>query len=136
VGGVVWLGGLAGGLFVYDQAMWHVEGTLGFLSVSQGGSSATTFQLGASGWYHLARGASSDFSIGGGFGFENQSPPNNMPSTHQFFLEPGAQIRVFLTPNVALSARVGLVLSFGDGPTTIDLTGQTTANFGFTYFFR
>jgi len=136
VGGVVWLGGLAGAQVVYDQAIWHLEGTLGFVNTSQGGSSSTTFNIGASGWYHLARGASSDFSLGGGFGFQDVSPPGNAPSTQQFFIEPGAEVRVFLTPNVALSARVGLMLSFGDGPTTISLNGQTTANFGFTYFFR
>jgi hypothetical protein len=136
VGGVLWLGGLSGAQVVYDQAMWHLEGTLGFINASQGGSSSTTFNIGAAGWYHLARGASSDFSLGGGFGFQNVSPPGNVPSTHQFFVEPGAEVRVFLTPNVALSARVGLMLSFGDGPTTIQLTGQTTTAFGFTYFFR
>jgi hypothetical protein len=143
VGGVVWLGGsavgsLTGAQLVYDQAVWHIEGVLGFENVSPGGGapSRTTFGIGAAGWYHLARGASADFSLGGGFGFVNVSPGGGANSTQQFFVEPGAEVRVFLTPNVSLSARVGLALSFGDGATDINFAGQTTGTFGFTYFFR
>jgi hypothetical protein len=142
VGASVWTSGLTGGQFVYDQTMFHVEGLLGFVhtSAANNGPSASTFEIGASGWYHLARGINSDFSLGGGFGIDYASPAGG-PSATAFVLEPGAEARVFLTPNFALTGRVTVDFRFGDNntPTTIALGGQSTstnAGFGFTYFFR
>jgi hypothetical protein len=140
VGGVVWLSGFSGAQVVYDQAMWHIEGVLAFGSFDNGAADNTTaFNFGAAGWYHLHRGSSSDFSLGGGIGVISTSNPDS--ST--FVFEPGALARIFLTPNVALFARTGIAAVFGDGdPVTgaggerVVLFGQTTSSFGFTYFFR
>ena len=55
---------------VYDQSMFHIEGLLGYRHSSRAnnGGSDSTFQFGVAGWYHLARGANADFSIGGSVG--------------------------------------------------------------------
>jgi hypothetical protein len=143
VGAEAWLSGLSGATVTYDQYVWHIEGVLGFDSHSNGGNNAprtTGVEVGVSGWYHLAHGASSDFSLGGGVGFLDSSTGG--ASAQAVAIEPGAMVRVFLTPNVSLSGRVGLRMVFGDdipGVTNADsvsLLGQTTAGLGFTYFFR
>jgi hypothetical protein len=126
--------------FVYDQSVWHLEGLLTFASNSNpGGADRSTFVgFGAGGWYHFHRGASSDFSLGAALVVGTQSNPGGNSTTVTEF-DPGAQIRVFATPNVAISARVGLAFLFGDtggGGTDIELVGQAQGIFGITYFFR
>jgi hypothetical protein len=139
VGAAVTLSGVPTGLFVYDQAVFHVEGLFAFSSNSNGGADRSTgISFGAGGWYHLHRGDSSDFSVGGALLVDTFSDGGGGSTTVTSF-EPGAQIRAFLTSNVALSARVGLAFQFGDTPgggTDIFLNGQPTALFGVTYFFR
>jgi hypothetical protein len=138
IGAVATLGGLAGGQFVYDQAMFHVEAILEYDHTSRAGMMPSTsdFEFGAGGWYHLFRGVNSDFSLGGVAGIFYTSTGG--VSGTAFTLEPGAQARVFLTPNFALSGRVGFAITFGDNnaDTVISLGGQTEAAFGFTYFIR
>jgi hypothetical protein len=138
-GAVATLGGLAGGQFVYDQSMFHIEGILGFehTSPANNAPSSSDFGFGVGGWYHLFRGVNSDFSLGGVAGLLYHSPAA-APATTSFTLEPGAEARVFLTPNFALEGRVGFAFRFGDNnaDTVISLGGQTTATFGFTYFIR
>jgi hypothetical protein len=134
------LSGVTTGQFVYDQAVWHLEGLLAFASTSNPGGAdrSTAVGFGAGGWYHLHRGAASDFSLGGALIVATQSNPG-MNSTTVTSFEPGAQIRAFITPNVALAARVGLVFEFGDTPgggTDIFLNGRPNGDFGITYFFR
>jgi hypothetical protein len=121
------------GQFVYDQAIWHLEGLFGFNSFEMGMDRTTVFTFGAGGWYHLARGSSSDFSLGGVIAVNTSSGPGDSNSTTAF--EPGALIRAFVTPNVAVFARGGIGFLFGDS-TTIALQGQALAAFGATYFFR
>ena len=94
---------------------------------------ATTFTFGAGGWYHLARGSSSDFSLGGVIAVNTTSGPG--ASNTLTSLEPGALIRAFVTPNVAIFARGGIGFLLSD-TTTIALQGQPHAAFGVTYFFR
>jgi hypothetical protein len=139
VGAVVWLSGLTGAQVVYDQSVFHLEGTLGYLHVSQpnGGPSNSNFAIGASGWYHLARGVNADLSLGGDVGLIYSSPAGGNSST-AFAIIPGIEARVFVTPNVALSGRAGISFQFGDSntPTTITIGGVPTGAFSFTYFFR
>lgn len=126
------------GQFVYDMAVFHIEGLFGFTSAEIPGSGQrqTNLEFGAGGWYHLHRGSASDFSLGALIAINTTSGPG--PSTTITAFEPGATIRAFLTPNVALFARAGLVFLFGDTGTgtNIALGGQPTGSFGFTYFFR
>jgi|HubBroStandDraft_5_1064220.scaffolds.fasta_scaffold47491_2 hypothetical protein len=144
-GAVAWLQGPAGGQgvpagiqVVYDQSMFHIEGVLGYEHISPPGmgASASTFDIGVAAWYHLFRGVNSDFSLGGGAGLiYNSAGPG---STTSFALEPGAEARVFLTPNFALDGRIGFAITFGDNNTntTIGIGGQTSALFGFAYYIR
>jgi hypothetical protein len=142
LGAEAFVSGLAGPEVVYDAGGWHLEGLLGFDRRPAGGPnppSTTTFDFGVSGWYHLHVGASSDFSLGGGFALLTSSTGNAGTATG-FEFEPGAEIRAFVTPNVAVSAKLGIVLAFGDRvgvfQQQIGLDGQLVAGFGLTYFFR
>jgi hypothetical protein len=142
VGAAAFLTGIAGPEVVYDQPKFHVEGLLGFQSVKPGGGAnpptLTTVQFGVRGWYHLHRGVSSDFSIGGGVGLVTFS--GGGASDTATSIEPGFQARVFLTPNFGLHATGGLSFAFGDntGPVNkgVGLSSQFTGSFGFAYFFR
>jgi hypothetical protein len=125
------------GQFVYDTSMFHIEGLFGFFSQETGaGDRVSDFVFGAGGWYHFHKGASSDFSLGGVIAIDTTSGPGASVTTTAF--EPGAQVRAFVTSNVAFHARVGLAFLFGDtgSGTNIGLGGQPTGAAGFTYFFR
>jgi hypothetical protein len=151
LGGTVFVSGLAGPEVVYDFGSWHLNGLVAFRSepANGAGDRATRFAFGVGGWYHLHLGESSDFSVGGNFGLETFSPagPGNNSSTG-FEFEPGAQVRAFITPNVALHGGLAVVLAFGDqvggqGPfpggaldKQIALDAGFTGDFGFTYYFR
>lgn len=139
VGAVEWLSGVTGAEFVYDMPAFHIEANLGYDHISHANNTAESlFQLGVSGWYHLAKGNMADFSIGGGAAIIYTSPPGAGTSSTAFALEPGAEARVFLSPNFALSARTGIFIKFGDNntDTTFSIAGQVVTGFGFTYFFR
>jgi len=133
-------GFLPAGQFVYDMALFHVEGLFGFFSQEvpgpNGQTRATDFVFGAGGWYHLHRGSSSDFSLGALIAINTTSGPGASTTITAF--EPGAQVRAFVTPNVAIFARAGIAFLFGDtgNGTEIALGGQPTGAFGFSYFFR
>jgi hypothetical protein len=139
VGALVWLtSGASDAEFVYDASMFHIEVGLGYNHDSYNDNTSDgQFRFGAGGWYHLARGSMADFSLGGAVRMIYDSPRAGNSST-TFGLEPGAEARVFFSPNFALSARVGLLIAFGDNgsPTTFGIGGQTAAALGFTYFFR
>jgi hypothetical protein len=148
VGAAAFVSGLAGPQVVYDFGAFHAEGLFGFDHRNGGGNPAittNTFDLGLSGWYHLHVGDSSDFSAGGGLGFLVSSPSMGN-STNVIVLEPGVQMRAFVTQNVAIHARLGLSLIFGDrnvgfpGAQNISesfgIGGQLLSAFGFTYYFR
>ena len=143
VGATVFVSGLAGPEVVYDFGLWHLAGMIAFDHEPANGNnnapSSTAFDFGVGGWYHLHLGESSDFSLGGTFGLLTYSPPVGNSGT-AFEFEPGAQMRVFLTPNVALHAGVAFVLAFGDYVGVLhkqfSFGGQVAENFGFTYFFR
>jgi len=77
------LSGVTAGQFVYDQAMWHIEGLLEFASTSNmgGADRSTEVGFGAGGWYHLHRGSASDFSVGGALVVRTQSGPNGNSTT-------------------------------------------------------
>ena len=116
VGASAFVGGLVGPSVVYDLPRFHLEGVLGFSRVDNGGAgdtSNTRFQFGARGWYHLHQGVNSDFSIGGGFGVRTINNGNGASNTATL-LEPGAQARVFLTPNFTFNGTLGFVFALGD----------------------
>jgi len=105
---------MAGPQAVYDAGPWHAELMLGFEHHALTPmNSLNTFDIGLGGWWHLHAGDRSDFSVGGNLGFMVASPSNGA-SGNAVVLEPGIQVRVFVTDNVAFSARVGLPIVFGD----------------------
>jgi hypothetical protein len=128
------------GLFVYDTAMFHIEGLFGFTSqpAAPGADRVSVWEFGAGGWYHFHKGTNSDFSLGGVIAINYTSAPGG--SATLTALEPGAQVRAFLTPNVALHARAGLAILLGDsapgGGANFYLGGQPAIDAGFAYFFR
>ena len=142
LGGTVPLigGGPAGANIVYDAGMFHVEGLLGFTSTPMmaGNDRTTNWIFGAGGWYHLHRGSSSDFSVGALISINYISAPGG--SATLTAIEPGALIRAFVTPNVAVFARGGLGILLGDsapgGGANFYFGSQPTIVAGFTYFFR
>jgi hypothetical protein len=124
---------------VYDTAEFHVEGILGIRSQPNPGTDrSTSWVFGAGGWYHLHRGSSSDFSLGAALAINYVSAPGGSATLTS--IEPGAMVRAFLTPNVALFARGGLAILLGDsapgGGANFYLGSQPTIVAGFTYFFR
>jgi len=140
VGAVIVLAGFDAASVVYDQDMWHLEGMFALDSLSGGAPGRTThIVFGAGGWYHLHRGASSDFSLGVALAVDNTSPPGGGGSQTLTSVEPGAMARAFVTPNVAVHGRLGIAMVLGDTPgggTDFRLLGEPGSAFGFTYFFR
>jgi len=143
VGATMYTSGLFGPEVVYDFGLWHLEGMLGFDHRPESGAgnavTVTTFDFGVGGWYHLHLGENSDFSLGAAFGLLTESPSVGNGAT-AFELEPGAQVRAFITPNVALHGGLGFVFAFGDYvpplQKQVSLDGQISGDFGFTYYFR
>ncbi|HEY4055418.1 MAG TPA: hypothetical protein VGM39_02380 [Kofleriaceae bacterium] len=121
---------IAGGPSInYDTGAFHVGG---FLTIADGdGSNNTEIGIGGRFYYHVASSAMADFSVGGAIGvlsFDGNERQNYI------FIEPGAQIRAFIVPNVALSASIGLSIAAGDAPSVIVLGGQTVTA-GIHYYF-
>jgi hypothetical protein len=139
IGALQWLNpGGTDAEFVYDQPIFHVEAGVGFDHVSHANNTSNSdFRFGVGGWYHLARGSMADFSVGGDVRMIYASASPGGSGTN-FAIEPGAEARIFLSPNFAFSGRVGFSFSFGDNnqDTTYGLGGQTIGALGFTYFFR
>lgn len=137
IGASAFILGPAGPEVTYDFGVFHLSGLLSFDTRDRGpmGQSETLINFGVSGWYHLHMGASSDFSLGGGIGYSHDTAGNGNSAVT---LDPGAMVRVFVTPNVAVHARLGLQFAFDNaGPINehFGLGGQFLGAFGFTYFF-
>ncbi|MGB8295621.1 MAG: hypothetical protein WCG85_09370 [Polyangia bacterium] len=115
--------GDAGGRF-------HVEGIFGLLS-----NGSTEFDLGARAWYHVHAASAADFSLGAGFSLVSwRAAPANRQ--FDFGLDLGAQMRVFIVPNVALMASLGLGLYIPDsGPTAFTISGNIVDSIGLAYYF-
>jgi len=136
------LSGLNGVQVDYDTYAWDLEGLFAFADRDTGNNMSRTYlQAGVRGWFHLHHGASSDFSVGGGLGFLNASG-GGMNSATTTLIEPGVRARVFVTPNVAVHAVLGLSIEIGDNnggadySTGVALMGQPLFVVGFTYYFH
>ena len=124
-----------------SRGRFHVDGLLGF---DHTGSSK--FDLGARGWYHVHAASSADLSVGMGLALVTYrtngaaATPTTpaIPGSRywDFEMDFGAQIRVFVVPNVALLAGLGLGLYFPDyGPSTVRLSGNIMNSLGLAYYF-
>jgi len=132
VGAEFQLNGFGGPSLNYDAGDFHVGGFLGFDDPD--GPDNTLFGVGARFYYHVHSTAMSDFGLGGTFSVI--STPSGMPMDDRFtdvFLEPGAQIRLFLASNVAISATAGIQIGVVDAD-GVAIRGQTIGG-GIHYYF-
>jgi hypothetical protein len=142
------LGGLTGASFVYDAPRFHIDVLLGIQHVSEDGPDFSNVGVAGRFFFIVHRLDRADFALGGGIGIA-RAEQGNVSETN-IHIEAAAQIRAFITSNVALSASLGLVVVTADNNRLPDgpVIGQATGNdefgfggqlfggFGVTYFFR
>jgi hypothetical protein len=112
---------------------FHLDGLFGLLHTS-----ATDFDLGVRGWYHIHAASSADFSLGLGLGMVRRriGVPAGASAQWDFEMEIGAQIRAFIVSNVALLGSVGMALYVPDtGDTALQFSGSLVGTLGAAYFF-
>ncbi|MEO8842236.1 MAG: hypothetical protein ABI591_30905 [Kofleriaceae bacterium] len=137
VGAEYQMSGVGGLSVVYDAGLFHLGGMIGFDDPA--GANNTVFQLAGEFYYHVHHSAFADFGLGGSLGF-NSVPVAAMGMNQRntdVYLEPGFQIRAFLSSNVALSATAGLVIGTVDD-SRVAITGQNVGaagGVGIHYYF-
>lgn len=139
VGAEYTLSGIGGVSFNYDAGQFHVGAALGYADPA--GADNSEFLLAGRFYYHVHHSAFADFGLGGQIGFESVPPggqggPGGKRATN-LFLEPGFEIRAFLSSNVALSANGGFVIGTADA-SQFDIGGSTSGvagGFGIHYYF-
>jgi hypothetical protein len=117
---------------------FHVDGIFGFDHTD-----TTTLDFGARGWYHVHAASSADLSAGLGLAlvtWKNGLPGTATPPAGSrqwdFEMDIGAQMRVFVVPNVALLVGLGLGLYIPDtGSSTVRLSGNIMNSVGLAYYF-
>ena len=134
VGAVTMLNGTSGALFTWGSSGggFHVDGLFGLHHYTPNGNTTTSFSVGGRFWYHLHAASFADFSVGGGLGFvhwDTNPGNNNNDSRLDLSLEVGCQMRVFIVPNVALIADLGLGATFGNND-DIMIGGQSVTASG------
>ena len=124
--------GPVGPSFVYNGGRFHIEGILGYMNIDDGPS---TLAIGGRGWFHVHESPGAALSLGGGVGIVNMEDDTGGVSNDisVTIIEAGAQVRFFMTRNVALSASMGLTIFSGDFD-AMTLSGQLTGGLGLTYF--
>jgi len=136
VGVSAMLTGPVGPTIVYDAGAFHVEGIFGFAS-----NGATEFDLGGRFWYHVNSASAADFSLGGGVGVTTIDPDGPAEGETNIHFDVGAQVRMFLVPNVAVMAAAGLGIVSGEDDDTgeendlIIVRGDLIGSAGLAYFF-
>jgi hypothetical protein len=128
IGAEAMLTGLRGAAVTYEAGAFHIAGLVGLASNGQ-----TELRFAGRFFFVVHSASSADFSLGGGVGVVDRDDGNNNEGT-DFHLEGVAQLRVFLAPNVAVSASAGLGAIGGDGD-GLRIDGQLVGGFGVTYFF-
>jgi hypothetical protein len=127
------LAGPVGPAIVYNGGRFHIEGILAFAD----SDAASGLAVGGRGWFHVHESPSASLSVGGGLGFlnsEKSDPALPMAEDRSdIVIEGGAQVRFFVTRNVALSASLGLSILAGDAD-GVAISGQLTGGLGVTYF--
>ena len=110
VGTELQISGVGGISVNYDTGVFHVGGFLGFADPD--GPNNDIFDIGGRFYYHVAKSASADFGVGGALGIESAAGANGRATG--VFIEPGFQIRAFITTNVALSFTGGISIGVDD----------------------
>ena len=124
------------------RGRFHVDGLFGLSSTGgragPGNTGNTAFDLGVRGWYHVHAASAADFSVGAGFALVSWKNTPSPPATRQydFEVELGAQMRVFVVPNVALLGSLGMGIYLPDsGSSTVDFSGSVVGSVGVAYYF-
>lgn len=136
VGAEYTLLGVGGASVNYDQGDFHVGGFMGYRSDGPNDNDDRyELDLGGRFFYHLHSTAMSDFSLGGQVAIQmlDDALPDDQDATI-FEVDLGAQIRVFVASNVALSATVGLALATADAD-EVQISGNVVGNVGIHYYF-
>lgn len=131
VGVAAMITGPQGIQIVYDKSAFHIEGILAFADAG-----TSDLDIGGRFWYHIHSGHRSNFSIGGGLGLARSSMDvlGMSVDTTTIHIDLGAEIRAFVTDNVALSADLGLSVLADDGDGFL-LGGSLIGAGSITYFF-
>jgi hypothetical protein len=122
---------------VFDQGKFDVGGFLAFANDDflLDGGVKTAVDFGGHFFYHAHSTAMSDFGVGGGLGFRMLDVRDpNADDQQELYIDLGAQIRMFLVSNVALSARLGISIGTSDVD-GVALDGDISGGFGVHYFF-
>lgn len=135
VGAEMNLFGIGGASVNYDAGDFHVGGFLGFADSDDTGDH-TEIRLGGRFYYHLHSTAMSDFSAGGGLGFVHEDATSDTADDDHtdFYIDLGAQMRAFITSNVALSFGLGIGVATADAEGVI-VSGQPNISGGVHYYF-
>lgn len=136
VGAEYTLLGIGGASVNFDQGDFHVGGFFGFSSNNAGvNGGQTRIDFGGRFFYHVHSTAMSDFGIGAqvGLRFDDDESPADDDFTG-FYVDLGAQIRTFLSSNVALSATVGVGIAAADDDGEV-LAGDVIGVGGIHYYF-
>lgn len=132
VGAEEQLSGVGGVSVNYDTGLFHVGGFLGFFDGNN--DNDDVFNIGGRFFYHVAKSASADFSVGGSIGIQSQNNPDPVGRQTFLYLEPGFQIRAFITPNVALSFTGAISIGTVDA-SDVRIGGDLTGTAGVHYYF-
>jgi hypothetical protein len=131
VGAEADLRGIGGVSMNFDGGMFHAGGFLGFAD-DFNNDNTTVFEVGGRFYYHLHSTAMSDFGVGGQIGLLNPDGDDN--TANGIFLQPGFQIRAFVSSNVALSMSGGINIATGDFDGLI-VEGDLVGGAGVHYYF-
>lgn len=133
LGAEAMLTGPGGAALVYDMGQLRIDGILSFVSAN-----GTNIGLGGRALWVVHKGANSDFSLGGGLGFINSDPDGPADSTTDLHVDAIAQVRAFLTDNVAVSTSFGFGVAFNDGEedNRFGFGAQFVSSAGLVYYFR
>jgi hypothetical protein len=117
------------------KGRFHIDGLLGMSrNIDNSDSDNTRVNFGARFWYHLHAATYADFSMGGGLLVDTFRTNDRFTD---FLFDIGAQIRIFIVPNVAMLGTVGLGLNFRDGASDqLMIGGKTLGSVGIAYFFE
>ncbi|HET9991102.1 MAG TPA: hypothetical protein VFQ65_21365 [Kofleriaceae bacterium] len=127
VGAEYQLNGIGGLSVNYDAGLFHVGGSLGYADPQ--GPVGGTFQLAGRFYYHVHHSAFADFGIGGSLGLDSFPVAMSTNRSTAVYLEPGFEIRAFLSSNVALSATGGIVIGAADAG-GVGIAGNTIGGTG------
>lgn len=122
VGAEAQLNGIGGASLNYDAGDFHVGGFLGYHDPGNR-DDEDTLLFGGRFFYHVHQTTTSDFGVGGTFGYVSDNNPQPRGRESYLYVEPAVQIRVFLVANVALSFNVGVTIGTMDAE-NVDLGGQ------------